>query len=268
MKISILTPNFNGERYLEPMLDSVGRQRRDGVDLEWIVVDGGSTDRSLDILRGRGSEIDRILSEPDRGPASAINKGLALARGDLLGWLNADDLYHPGALARVCRAFSEHPDRALGFGGCRIIDESGVEIRKEITRFKAAFHPFSCRFLIQSINYVSQPAMFFRRTAWEKAGPLREDLKAAFDYEFLLRLWRQGGAFRIPGPPLADFRWHPNSISGSGFQNQFREELEAARQDAGRWAPQVLIHEIVRLGIVGCYSRMAARRRPFPEVEK
>lgn len=262
--MSIITPNLNGERYLAQSLASVLSQRRDGLDVETIVIDGGSTDGSLAILERQASAITQLVSEPDRGPASAINKGLARAGGEIIGWLNADDVYHPGTLARVREAFDGHPDRALGFGGCRIIDESGAEIRKGITRFKAAFHPLSCRFLIQSINYVSQPAMFFRRSALERAGLLREDLKAAFDYDLILRLWRQGGAFRIPGPPLADFRWHPGSISGRGFENQFREELEAARRDAGRWAPQVWIHEVVRLGIVGVYARMAARRENHP----
>ena len=260
MRISIVTPNYNGARFLAQALDSVREQRRDVPDLEYIVVDGGSTDGSLDLLRARAPEIDRLISEPDRGPASAINKGLALARGEVLGWLNADDRLHPGALARALAGFAAHPRGALGFGGCRIVDETGREIRRGITRFKAAFHPFSCRFLIQTINYISQPATFFRRSAFERAGPLREDLKAAFDYDLFLRLWRHGGAFRIAGAPLADFRWRPDSISGRKFREQFREEWEAARRDAGRWAPQTLLHACVRRGIVAIYGRMAIRR--------
>jgi len=242
-------------------MESVLAQRRAGVDLEYIVVDGGSTDGSRAILERYRTELARLVVEPDRGPASAINKGLALARGEIVGWLNADDLYRPGSLARVAAAFAQRPDRALGFGRCRIVDENGCEIRKGITRFKDVFHPISCRFLIQTLNYISQPAMFFRRSAFERAGPLREDLRAAFDYDLILRLWRQGGGFRIAGPPLADFRWHPDSISGRGFREQFREEYEAARRDAGRWAPQVWLHAGVRWGIVTIYARMAARRR-------
>jgi len=259
--ISVITPNYNGGRYLAQAIESVLAQRRAGVDLEYIVVDGGSTDGSLAILERYRPELARLVVEPDRGPASAINKGLALARGEIVGWLNADDLYHPGALARVAKGFAARPRRALGFGRCRIVDEDGREIRKGITRFKEAFHPVSCRFLIQTLNYVSQPASFFRRSALERAGPLREDLRAAFDYDLVLRLWRQGGAFRIAGPPLADFRWHPGSISGRGFREQFREEYEAARRDAGPRAPQVWLHAGVRWGIVTIYSRMAARCR-------
>ena len=140
------------------------------------------------------------------------------------------------------------------------MDESGAEIRAGITRFKESFFPVSCRPVIQCINYVSQPAMWFRRTAWQRVGGLRADLHAAWDYEFLLRLWRQGGAVRVPGLPLSDFRWHPGSISGQGFERQFREEWEAARDDAGCCAPQTMLHAIVRWGIVRAYRAMARRR--------
>jgi glycosyltransferase involved in cell wall biosynthesis len=261
MKVSIVTPNFNGARFLEAAIRSVLAQRDDGVDLEYIVADGGSTDGSLAIVERYRGRIDRFIGGPDSGPASAINKGLAAASGDILGWLNSDDLYRPGALRRVVEALAPHPARALAFGRCRIVDEDGREIRRGITRFKESFFPVSSRFVIQSINYVSQPAMFFRRRAWIEAGPLREDLAAAFDYDLLLRLWRRGGAVRLSPPPLADFRWHPGSISGRRFARQFREEWEAAARDAGRWAPQTLAHWFVRWGIVGSYSAMAAARR-------
>lgn len=264
--ITVVTPNYNGARYLAQAIESVLAQRRAGVEVEYIVVDGGSTDGSLDILKRYASEISRLIVEPDHGPASAINKGLTLARGEILAWLNADDHFHPGALARVEAAFAAHPLRALGFGRCRIVNEDGAEIRRAITRFKEACFPFSSHFLIQTLNYISQPAMFFRRSAFERAGPLREDLRAAFDYDLTLRLWRQGGGFRISGPPLADFRWRPDSISGRRFREQFREEYEAARRDAGRWAPQVWLHAVVRWGIVAVYSGLTSQRRSGPLV--
>ena len=144
---------------------------------------------------------------------SAINKGLRLASGEIVAWLNADDRYHPGALKRVAQVMAAYPDKALCFGACRIIGEEGREIRRGITRFKEAFFPISSQFTIQCLNYISQPAMFFRRSALKAAGYLREDLVAAWDYDLTLRLWRQGGAAHVPGLPLSDFRWHPGSIS-------------------------------------------------------
>lgn len=260
MKISVITPNFNGERFLDDTIRSVLQQRESGLDLEYIVVDGASTDRSMEIIEAYSDAIDHVICEPDSGPSNAINKGLRLASADWVAWLNADDLYHPDALSRALRHLEARPEKALGFGGCRIVNEEGDEIRKAITRFKELFFPLSSQFTIQSINYISQPAMVFRRSAYERCGLIREDIKAAWDYEFILRLWRQGGGTGIPGPPLSDFRWHPGSISGQHFNIQFREELDAAISDAGKYSPQAFLHRGVRLGIVGIYRMMAQNR--------
>jgi glycosyltransferase involved in cell wall biosynthesis len=260
VKFSIITPNKNGGRFLEETILSVISQKESGVDLEYIVVDGDSTDDSLKIIRRYEKEISQIITEPDRGPVSAINKGLRLASGEIVAWLNADDRYHPGALKRAARVISAHPSKALCFGACRIIDEEGQEIRRGITRFKEAFFPLSSRFTIQCLNYISQPAMFFRHTALESAGYLREDMIAAWDYDLTLRLWRQGGAVYVPNAPMADFRWHPDSISARRFTLQFQEEFDAAARDAGNLAPQTWIHGIVRWGVVGVYTLMAASR--------
>lgn len=260
MKFSIITPNKNGGRFLEETIRSVISQKASDVDLEYIVIDGGSIDDSPKIIKNYEPDISQIISEADRGPVSAINKGLRLASGEIVAWLNADDRYHPGALSRVVRVMAEDPGRALCFGACRIVDEEGREIRRGITRFKEAFFPVSSRFTIQCLNYISQPAMFFRRSALEVTGYLREDMVAAWDYDFVLRLWRQGGAVHVPGPPLSDFRWHPGSISARQFAVQFREEFDAAASDAGNLALQTWIHGIVRWGIVGAYTLMAASR--------
>lgn len=258
--ITVITPNYNGARFLERCICSLAQQREQGLELEYLVIDGGSDDGSMDIINRHASVIDTVIREPDNGPAQAINKGLCLAKGDIVAWLNADDFYYPGALARACVAMADHPTKALGFGRCAIVDESDIEIRRAITRFKELFFPLSARFTIQTINYISQPAMVFRRSALQQAGLLREDLKAAWDYDFILRLWRQGGALRIGGPPLAAFRWHASSISGRQFARQFEEEQALAAADAGRFSPQALLHFGVRYGIVAIYSMMAWRR--------
>lgn len=260
MRVSVITPCFNSRRFLEPMLESVAAQRMDGIEVEHIVFDAGSTDGSAEILERHRSGLARLVREPDRGPADAINKGLALATGEVLAWLNADDLYAPNALRRACDAFTRKPRAALCFGHCPVIDAEDREIRQAVTRFKECWYPLACRPMIQTLNFVSQPAMLFRRHAFEQAGPLRVDLKAAWDYEFLLRLWRQGGAVHVGRPPLAFFRWTPGSISGRHFELQFREEYEAAAADAGRWAPQTWLHAGVRRGIVWIYNRMARER--------
>lgn len=261
MRISVITPNFNGERFLDESLRSVHEQACPGVEIEHIVVDGGSADGSRAILERYRNRLARLIVEPDNGPVSAINKGLRLATGEVVAWLNADDRYRPDALRRMAETLQAHSGKAFCFGRCRIVNEQGAEIRRGITRFKEAFFPVSSRFVFQSINYVSQPAMAFRRSAYEQVGPLREDVWYAWDYEFLLRLWRQGGGVRVPGSALAEFRWHPGSLSGRGFVRQFEEELQAAMADAGRFSIQALLHRGVRFGIVTIYGLMARRRQ-------
>lgn len=259
MKFTVITPSYHSAAYLDRCVKSVLAQRMEGVDVEYFVMDGGSKDGTLEILRGHGTAIDRVVSEPDQGPADAINKGFALATGDVVAWLNADDEYAPGALARVAEVMTRHPEAPFCFGHCPIIDESGQEIRKGVTRVKRACYPISSRFTFQCINFISQPAMFFRKAAQEQAGLLRLDLKAAWDYEFLLRLWRQGKGVAIPDPPLASFRWTAGSISGQHFRLQFDEEYQAAKADAGKWRLQTLMHWGVKWGIIGMYSLMTRR---------
>ena len=260
MKFSIITPNYNGARYLEETLLSIISQREDGVEVELIVIDGMSRDDSHAILDRYASQIDHLVIEKDSGPANAINKGLALATGEVIAWLNGDDIYFPGALKRVADVFATQSGLALCFGRCPIIDENGHEIRRWITRCKELFFPLSCRFTFQCINYVSQPALFFSRAALRQAGRLREDFVAAWDYDFTLRLWRAGNGAVVAGGPLAAFRWHPQSISGQSYKTQFKEELEAVIAELGSWAPQVLVHHGVRWGIVGAYWVMERLR--------
>ncbi len=261
VRFSIITPNFNGDRFLEQTLTSVLRQRDDGVELEYIVVDGNSSDASHAIFDSYAAGIDTLVIEDDTGPANAINKGLALATGDIVAWLNADDIYLPGTLQRVEQAYAGRPHSAMYFGGCQIVGEYGEEIRSGITRFKELFYPVSSRFTFQCINYLSQPSLFFSRRAYESGGPIREDMVAAWDYEFFLRLWHAGDATYVHGGPLAAFRWHEQSISGQNYAVQFQEEFEAARADAGRFSLQTVCHFFVRWAIVGIYSLMARSRR-------
>lgn len=260
MRFSIITPNYNGEMFLEETIASVLQQRENGIDLEYIVVDGESNDRSHAILDKYGDGIDQLIVERDSGPADAINKGLKAATGDIVAWLNADDVYYPKALNRVKEIFHADSSIAFAFGKCPIIDEKGSEIRNGITRFKEFFFPLNSRFTYQCINYISQPAMFFSRKALLQAGLLRTDMVAAWDYEFILRLWREGAGVSIPDHPISAFRWHEQSISGQNFGIQFKEEFDAAAADAGKFSTQTLIHAFVRWGIVGAYKGMQVMR--------
>ena len=259
MRFSIITPNYNGSAYLNQTVESVLAQRKE-VDLEYIIVDGGSTDGSIDIMNRYRGDLAHCLIEADTGPANAINKGLKLASGDVIAWLNADDLYLDRSLARVRDAFELDSGAAMCFGSCEIINSDGATIRDSITRFKELFFPLSSRFTYQCINYISQPALFFRKEAVSQAGFLRENMVAAWDYDYILRIWHYGGAKRIKGDPLSCFRWSEHSISGENFKIQFKEEFEAARRDAGTFSVQTALHFMVRWGIVGTYSLMSGAR--------
>ena len=171
MQFTIITPNFNGALFLERTIQSILKQKESYSEIEYILVDGGSTDGSHDIIEKYRNDIDTIIIESDSGPANAINKGLACAHGDVISWLNADDIYFPSILGRVSHCFQEHKEASFCFGKCSIIDEQDQEIRNSITRFKEFFFPFSSRFLHQSINYISQPAMFFKRKYLSEIGP-------------------------------------------------------------------------------------------------
>ena len=259
--VTVVTPAFRAARWIEGAFRSVAAQREGNrVRVEHLVLDGGPDDGTAAIAARFAHPDTRYVRRPDGGPADAINRGFAEAGGSFLAWLNADDWLEPGALARSVAALARNPGAAFSFGRCPIRDADGREIRRFVTRFKEAWFPVSCRAAIRTLNYVSQPSVLIRRSAWEAAGPLRADLAAAWDYDLWLRLWRCGGAVRIPGrEPLASFRWTPDSISGSSYERQFAEELAAARADAGRFAPTALLHFLVARGIVFCYRRMAPR---------
>lgn len=180
--VSIVMPSLNQARFLPQALDSVLQQ--DHADLELIVADGGSSDGTLDILRERSAADPRLrwFSEQDNGPAQALNRAMAKARGTLLGWLNADDLYAPGAVRRAVEALQRHPQWALVYGHGNHIDEAGRQIAPyptlppdgPIERFKAG-----C--------FICQPTMFFRQTVPLLLGPLDETLKASFDFDWWVR---------------------------------------------------------------------------------
>ncbi len=230
--VSVVVPCLNARAYLAETLASVAAQGRQPT--ESIVVDGGSTDGSIEVIRAwveaRQGQA-RWLSEPDRGQADAINKGMATAAGDVVGWLNADDLLEPGALAMVAEAFER--DRELDFvwGFCLVIDGDGrpLYIQNPFARDFAAlrFHR----------NFVPQPGSFFRRSLVERFGPLDISYDYMFDYEFFLRLAGNVKARFLP-MVLARFRLHTESKTGRAHRAFLREERRAFRAHEGKfWTP-------------------------------
>lgn len=233
LKVSIITPSFNYAQYLSAAIDSVLSQ--DYPDIEYIVIDGGSTDGTLDVLNYYGGRI-RWISEPDRGQSDAINKGLALVSGDIVGWLNADDLLQPGAVRQVIEAFERDTSAGLVYGDVEIIDAKG--------RF-VAFYPFvqPCNFkMLRDLgDFIVQPGTFWRRDHAQRQPLLDVDLHWTMDYELWLYLTQRTKPVYIPYL-LASQREHVDTKTSQGGMARFaeiqgvlkrygRDELPAGFQD-------------------------------------
>jgi glycosyltransferase involved in cell wall biosynthesis len=256
MKISIVTPSFNQGAYIRKTIDSILSQEGD-FELEYRVIDGASTDETLDVLKSYGNRLV-WTSEKDKGQVDAINKGLAQATGDIVGWVNSDDLLLPGALAKIAAAFRAHPEVEWVHGRCIIIDEHDREVRKWVSAYKhyrCVNHSFA-NFLTE--DYVSQMTCFWRKSMQDEVGLIATDIKYAFDYEFFLRFAKRGDPIYIEDP-IACFRWYPESKSGGGFVTQMRETNELARRyPASPWTR--LRARAKELGIVNIYRALAIAR--------
>ncbi len=230
MKFSIITPSYNQGTFIERTLKSVLSQEGD-FELELRVMDGGSSDGTLAVLRGY--ETDKRLrwtSGPDQGQSDAINRGFEDTDGDIIAWLNSDDLYEPGALQAVADACREKPFDWC-FGNCRNIDEHDNEIRRVIARYKRNQGlNYSYRRLLRR-DFVSQPATFFTREAYRQLGDIDRKLYYSMDYDYWLRLGRMSDPVFIDRP-LASFRWHSESKNGALYRRAAWETYQTARRHA------------------------------------
>lgn len=253
-RITVITPSFNQGQYIGQTIESVLGQGYP--DLEYIVMDGGSTDETLDVLKSYAGRL-RWVSERDRGQSHAINKGLQMATGDVVAFLNSDDLYAPGALHAVGEWFSRRPAALWVTGQCRIVDTVGNEVRQAVSHYKNAWLQLCTYSTLLVINYISQPATFWSRKALTAVGYLDESLYYTFDYDYWLRL----GRLQRPGlisQPLAHFRVHPSSKGGRGPDAQFAEELSTARRYTTSRA-LLSLHKAHAALIVATYNRLNSK---------
>lgn len=240
MRISIVTPSFEQGRFIEATLRSVLLQRVP--QLEYLVMDGGSRDGTVEILqRYEGSLV--WLSEPDRGQGQAVNKGIQRSRGEIIGWLNSDDIYYPGALGSVLAFFAAHPEIDALYGDCAVIDEEG-----QIQEYYPA-EPWDTDRLLDT-NFVAQPAMFFRRTVVDRCGLLDEDLHYCLDYDYWLRFREAGIGVAYLPELLAGARIHAQMKTLAHRVAAHVETNDMLKRRFGaapaRW---ILNHSCVRLGI-------------------
>jgi glycosyltransferase involved in cell wall biosynthesis len=195
-RIAIVTPSFNQANYLAATIDSV--QAQNYPNLVYFVQDGGSTDGSVDVLKSYGDRL-RWCSEPDKGQAHAINKAFQQVDGEILAFLNSDDVLLPGALSHVARYFQANPHVDVVYSHRICIDQDG----REIGRWLLPAHDSE---LIKWVDFVPQETMFWRRRVWDAVGPIDESFNFALDWDFILRAHAQGFRFRRLRRFLACFR--------------------------------------------------------------
>ena len=220
VKISIVVPCYNMEQYIEETILSILNQQYP--NLELIVVDGGSSDNTLYILSKYKEQISLLISERDEGQYNAINKGFSKATGEILAWLNADDVYFPWTLAHVANFFNKHPSQLWVSGSTSLMNENGL-IYGFSSNVIAKPNKFVRNGWFRSgqYGYLQQEGMFWRKELWEQVGGLNENYKLASDFELWTRFSNKSSLVSF-GLPLACFRNRMSSRS-----NELKKEYEA-----------------------------------------
>ena len=241
MRVSIVTPVLNGVRFLPETLASVRRQ--DHPEVEHVVVDGGSTDGTLDLLRGR--ECVRWSSEPDRGLYDAVNKGFRMATGEVLGYLNADDRYVvPDTLSTAISVFREHPEADVVYGDYRLIDAGG----RTVGARRVTARPLSLARLQRS-SCVPPHSALVRRRVLEQGHWLDPELRLSGDWDWFLGMAQAGMHFVQVHRVLSEFRVHPRSVTQTlGWPAILREWRLVCREHRVSFA-RLLWHELVLAGV-------------------
>jgi glycosyltransferase involved in cell wall biosynthesis len=224
-KVSVVTPSYNQGRFIGRTIESVLSQEFTG-SLEFLVMDGGSADETREILADYGGSLQWV-SERDGGQADAVNKGLARAKGDIIGWLNSDDIYYPGAIAAVCATFDAFPEVDVVYGDANHIDEKDSILEPYSTE------AWDLNRLLETC-YICQPATFFRKSVVQRFGPLDANLQLCMDYEYWIRLGKSGAIFRWLRQVLAGSRLHPDAKTLAARVRVHREINGMLFRHAGR----------------------------------
>jgi glycosyltransferase involved in cell wall biosynthesis len=244
--VSIVTPSYNQARYLEATIRSVLEQ--DYPRLEYIIMDGGSTDGSVDIIKKYASRLAGWVSEKDAGQTDAVNKGFARAKGEILAWINSDDTYEPGAVASAVAFLRERPEVGLVYGDANYIDENG----RACGHFPAAQTDYHR--LRQGYVHVPQQAAFFRADLWRQVGPLDPSFYFAMDYDLWVRIAARSRVQYLQGQTWANFRLHGDSKTLASGDRCWPEMLKVHFRDGGSWFSVLAAKYLLRRAIGPLWS--------------
>lgn len=247
--VSIVTPSFNQARFLEATIQSVLSQNYPR--LEYMIVDGGSTDGSLEIIKKYASRLTWWISEKDQGQTDALNKGFGHARGDILAWLNSDDTYEPGAVAGAAKFLQMHREVGLVYGDANYIDENG----RRVGRFPAA--QTDLRLLRQGFVHIPQQASFFRGELWRTLGPLDPSFYFAMDYDLWVRIASRAALKYLP-ETWANFRLHAAGKTLAADDRCWPEMLRVHYRDGGHFLSLIVAKYYLRRLVSPWWNR---RRR-------
>ncbi|MDP1548484.1 MAG: glycosyltransferase family 2 protein [Anaerolineales bacterium] len=236
--VSIITPSFNQADYLDETIKSVLEQ--DYPRIEYIIMDGGSTDSSVDVIKKHEAKIKAWVSEQDQGQTDAINKGFNRASGDILAWLNSDDTYHPKAVGEAVMFLMDNPDVAMVYADCNFIDEQG----RVIGRFSSAQTDY--RKLRQGYVHIPQQTMFFRAKYWQEVGPLDPSFYFAMDYDLWVRIAKRAPIKYLPGKTWANFRIHTSSKTNVNDERGWKEMLRVHYRDGGSFFAPIVAKYYLR----------------------
>ncbi len=246
--VSIITPSFNQAHFLEATIQSVLAQ--DYPNVEYILIDGGSTDGSDEVIKKYADKLAYWVSEPDKGQTDALNKGFVQANGEILAYLNSDDTYEPTAVSEAVKFLQQNPEIGLVYGDANFIDETG----RIIGRFPAAQTNY--RKLRRGYVHIPQQASFWRTSLWQQVGPLDPNFYFAMDYDLWVRIARIS-ELRYHPRVWANFRLHGDSKTIVDDDRCWPEMIRVHRRDGGSWFSLIVAKYYLRRVL----SPLVTRRR-------